>query len=390
MAKKPIPQPVEQGNIDLANRTAQYKNKDGSISTIRSITITEDGMSVLIPTIGPNGKLLSNTQAIALYRKSGQHLGKFAQGVNAEPYAVWLHNQEAQRLASGGSSAAREAQLTAKVKELFPQFAFLLDPNSGFGADVAALLKKAVVGGYEPARFQAEYQNTKYYTTTSASVRAWDAATPAARETGTASFRTAIQDNYGDVINDPATLEKVAQGAARLGLSGTALKHFVFAQAALTGAANDIKQSSEADRIRKLASDYGYRLSDSELQSVLTGTLPEQQLTERAKQALLGEMPNLKPQLDAGLTLSNVFGNYQSLAAKTLELDPNTVNVSDGKFRQALSASDGKGGFRQLSLGEWEQKLRTDPQYGYQFTKQANRDATSIALSIARAFGKVS
>ena len=109
---------------------------------------------------------------------------------------------------------------------------------------------------------------------------------------------------------------------------------------------------------------------------------------ESAKQRLLGEMPNLKPQLDAGLTLSDMFGNYQSMAAKTLELDPNTVSVSDGKFRAALSASDGKGGFRQLSLGEWEQLLRTDPQYKFQFTKQANRDSTDIALSIAQAFGK--
>ena len=100
-------------------------------------------------------------------------------------------------------------------------------------------------------------------------------------------------------------------------------------------------------------------------------------------------MPNLKPQLDAGLTLSNMFANYQTMAARTLELDPNAVNVADGKFRSALSAPDGKGGFRQLSLSEWEQKLRTDEQYGWQYTKQANQQATDIGLTLARAFGKV-
>jgi hypothetical protein len=289
------------------------------------------------------------------------------------------------------SSSDREAQMIAKVKELFPALSFFFEADaSGFGEDVRALLLKAVVGGYDQKRFQIEYESTGYFRTTTSSVRAWDAATPASRQTATDSFKTAIQDNYGDVINDPTLLDKVAQGAARLGLSGSALKHFVFAQAALTGAANDIKQSSEADRIRRLAADYGYKISDSELSDVLTGKLPEQQLTERAKQQLLGEMPNLKPQLDAGLTLANVFGNYQNVAAKTLELDPNSVNVADGKFRAALSAPDGGGGFRQLSLGEWEQKLRTDPNYGFQFTKTANRDATDIGLSIARAFGKTS
>jgi hypothetical protein len=40
-------------------------------------------------------------------------------------------------------------------------------------------------------------------------------------------------------------------------------------------------------------------------------------------------------------------------------------------------------------LGEWRQTLRTDPSYGYQYTKKANREATDLAMMIARAFGKV-
>jgi hypothetical protein len=47
-----------------------------------------------------------------------------------------------------------------------------------------------------------------------------------------------------------------------------------------------------------------------------TVALTEQQLKERAKLALLGEMPHLKTQIDAGLTLNNVFKNYQSVAAE--------------------------------------------------------------------------
>lgn len=159
----------------------------------------------------------------------------------------------------------------------------------------------------------------------------------------------------------------------------------------------NIFESSEADRIKKVATDYGYNLSDSELQSVLTGTpeagstvaLTEQQLRERAKLALLGEMPHLKAQIDAGLTLNNVFKNYQSVAAEELELDPNSVSVLDSKFRNALSKKDANGQIRQLSLSEWRDELRTNDVYGYKFTKKANQDATSIGLAIARAFGKV-
>jgi hypothetical protein len=43
----------------------------------------------------------------------------------------------------------------------------------------------------------------------------------------------------------------------------------------------------------------------------------------------------------------------------------------------------------QMSLGDWVAKLKSDPRYGYQNTKAANRDSQSLALTIAKAFGKV-
>jgi hypothetical protein len=42
-----------------------------------------------------------------------------------------------------------------------------------------------------------------------------------------------------------------------------------------------------------------------------------------------------------------------------------------------------------LSLSEWVTTVKSDPTFGWQYTKQANQQATDIALSLARAFGKV-
>jgi hypothetical protein len=159
-----------------------------------------------------------------------------------------------------------------------------------------------------------------------------------------------------------------------------------------------ISQTSTADKIRQIGTDYGYSVSQDELESILTGkpergttnVLTEQGLRERAKIAIVGENPHLKQQIDAGLTLKNMFTNYQNEAAQLLEQDPNSIQVTDPKFRQALAYRDPKSGqVRQLSLSEWRQMLRTDSQFNYQYTKQANRDATDLALTIARAFGKV-
>lgn len=88
------------GNIDLNNRPV-YKNEDGSISTVRSMSFWDDDeqKEILVPTIAfdKNGKAISltNDEAIDRYYETGEYLGKFDDYKEADKYAEKLHeNQE--------------------------------------------------------------------------------------------------------------------------------------------------------------------------------------------------------------------------------------------------------------------------------------------------------
>lgn len=85
---------VEVGNIDLHSRPV-VKNKDGTISTVRSISVDfGDGVETLIPTVSDDGTILSDSDAMALYLSTGKHLGKFKDVPSADRYAASLHKEQ--------------------------------------------------------------------------------------------------------------------------------------------------------------------------------------------------------------------------------------------------------------------------------------------------------
>lgn len=153
--------PKQAGNIDV-NKRPVVRNADGSISTLRSMSIGTPQGEVLIPTISPDGRVLSENEAIEQYKKSGQHLGVFNTPDEATRFAKQLSDRQATTYGATGGSAAKEMPTpTAQVPEAQPkQEGSMFDwantpgisPDQAYKQAAAEAMAKRKAAGMTPAQ----------------------------------------------------------------------------------------------------------------------------------------------------------------------------------------------------------------------------------------------
>jgi hypothetical protein len=269
-----------------------------------------------------------------------------------------------------------------------------------FGQDFVDVINKIALSGieYTDEEKKAMLRNTRYFQQTTNNQQTFDKSRPAVQQQLVDQMANSIREEYGDVQFSETEIQGLARTAARSGLTGVGLRQEVYRTAFRTSESSKAPMlatqsltGADADRIQRIGRAYGRRIRDEELKAILTGeplnglVLTEEGLRQRLQIEARAAFPQLADQIDAGLTLDDIGSRYRSYAADLLERDPNQIDMFSGPYLSAFG--DKENG--PMSLSDWTRQVKSDPVFGWQYTKQANEQATDIALTLARAFGKV-
>lgn len=285
-----------------------------------------------------------------------------------------------------------DQQLETFARDNYPDMAWALTIP-----DVKSAMFRWMREGQSDQWLLGQLYNTQWWKTTQKTARDWQqlkAMDPAAWDAKVAQSKaeiTALSQRIGAPLT-AAQINDLSDKQNRLGWTDAQIQEAVAGQFRYTsGKAATGQGGGQVANLKALADEYLVPLSDVTLsqwaQKMLTGQASEQTFTAYLTEQAKSLFPAITAALDSGISVRQYFEPYAQLAARTLEVAPESIDLNDPKWFKALGQVDDKGNRSVMSLTEWSDYVRRDPQY--RKTKQATATAAETAELIGREMGVV-
>ena len=307
-------------------------------------------------------------------------------------------------LGGGGTNvqAIVDQALAAKADLTVEDVDEIIKSAYGFSAyaleipEVKSLLQKAANEDWDETRIKGALTTTNFWKTTSDAQRGWmalKAQDPATADRRLREQKANVQGTakkLGFEVDD-RRLDQITNLSLQWGWSAEQTQSALASEFRFdpTG-----KKSQLGINLKRRAGDFVVPMSDQALQQwgqqIISGTATEEDFDAYLAEQAKSMFPGLGVALDRGITVRQYADPYVQIAAKNLEINPDSIDLTDTKWLRALNQVDPKTGERtSMSLTDWEDTLKTDPRYGWDKTKQAQRQASDLAATIAKTFGKI-
>lgn len=284
------------------------------------------------------------------------------------------------------------------IKENYPTLAFLVnDP------EVGPLLRDAVNPdkGFSPQQFQSRLYQTKWFRSRSTAQRTHDIQA----KVDPGEFKKNLTSNMTQVRSmatqlglklSPAEIRFIATTNMRNGVAigsdefNYNLMRFAksssankFGQGAIKGAAFEVNNVARSQFYLPMTQAESYRWGVE----MAMGTKDEKALRAYLSERAASLYPHLKDQLAGGASMEDIFSGHRSIIAQELELSPETVDFTKGRWKKVLYQVDpATQKPRPMTLHEAQTYARQDNRWWK--TQGGKEQDAGMANFMLKTFGK--
>lgn len=289
-----------------------------------------------------------------------------------------------------GAGASEEA-VRAYVRRHYSQYAWMLDVP-----DIANVMREAAEKGWASDEVWGAFIASPWYKKTEPDVRTWTekkSIDPAGAKEAVGKQKTVLRNQaLGLGINIPAAdLDALAEDSLKFNWDDNELRaalgrYYEYDPKNLLGAAQ-----ATSNHLRQQAREWLVPIDDATLgkwtEQVIRGEATTDYFDTYLAQQARSLFPQLEEPISRGVAPSQWMAPYVSIAAQTLEMDPEKIDLRDTKWLRAINQVDEKGGRTPMTLYDWENLLKTDESYGYDKTRAGRDHGAALARSISKRFG---
>ena len=254
---------------------------------------------------------------------------------------------------------------------------------------------KAVAGKWTPEKFTAELRKTNWYKTHGESwrqteaLRLTDKATYKANVAQNVSSLRALAAQMGATLTG-AQISELAESFYRFGYSETQARATIARYVGVheAGTLRGEAQSA-AEKLRAIAVANGQRYSDNwylkAARGVTGGTQDIATYEAQIRADAAGTYKMYKDRILAGEDMSDIASNYINRYAQILEVDPQSIKLSDRLIDAALTGTTPDGKPAVQSMSDFTKALKADPRW--KKTDNARDEIAGTMYSIGRMMG---
>ena len=254
-------------------------------------------------------------------------------------------------------------------------------------------------GNWTTDHFVAKVRDTKWFKTHTDTARQAiilqkaDPATYNQRVSAAAGQATTMAGTVGARLT-PAQMQQIGAESVMYGWNNDQLRQrmeqYVTSVKDSTGTAQYAGGAANyQQQYTQMAGQYGTTVADNTMNQWVKDSVMGRTTVDQVRNNMVAlassRYPSLAARLKAGETLQDIAAPYMQSYAKVLELNPNTIALTDNLVQSALSGTDDKGQPSTKSVWQFEQDLRNDPRY--MKTQGAQDSVMNVGKKVLNDFG---